>query len=239
MTRLNKYLAECGLCSRREADKLIDQGRVYVNGQRAVSGMKVCDRDIVEVNHQRLQSAAASKVVLAYNKPVGITCTEKDRYAEKTIVEAVNYPVRLTYAGRLDKASDGLIILTNDGELIQRMMKGANGHEKEYLVKVDRELTEEFLTKMAQGVYLKELDVTTRPCTLKRIGKYTFQITLTQGLNRQIRRMCGSFGYNVKSLTRIRVMNIELNGLKSGVYREIKGQERETLYRLCGISDSQ
>ncbi|EOS33114.1 pseudouridine synthase [Lachnospiraceae bacterium A4] len=239
MTRLNKYLAECGLCSRREADKLIDQGRVYVNGQRAVSGMKVCDRDIVEVNHQRLQSAAASKVVLAYNKPVGITCTEKDRYAEKTIVEAVNYPVRLTYAGRLDKASDGLIILTNDGELIQRMMKGANGHEKEYLVKVDRELTEEFLTKMAQGVYLRELDATTRLCTLKRIGKYTFQITLTQGLNRQIRRMCGCFGYNVKSLTRIRVMNIELNGLKSGEYREIKGQERETLYRLCGISDSQ
>lgn len=239
MTRLNKYLAECGLCSRREADKLIDQGRVYVNGQRAVSGMKVCDRDIVEVNHQRLRSAAASKVVLAYNKPVGITCTEKDRYAEKTIVEAVNYPVRLTYAGRLDKASDGLIILTNDGELIQRMMKGANGHEKEYLVKVDRELTEEFLTKMAQGVYLRELDATTRPCTLKRIGKYTFQITLTQGLNRQIRRMCGCFGYNVKSLTRIRVMNIELNGLKSGEYREIKGQERETLYQLCGISDSQ
>lgn len=239
MTRLNKYLAECGLCSRREADKLIDQGRVYVNGQRAVSGMKVCDRDIVEVNHQRLRSAAASKVVLAYNKPDGITCTEKDRYAEKTIVEAVNYPVRLTYAGRLDKASDGLIILTNDGELIQRMMKGANGHEKEYLVKVDRELTEEFLTKMAQGVYLRELDATTRPCTLKRIGKYTFQITLTQGLNRQIRRMCGCFGYNVKSLTRIRVMNIELNGLKSGEYREIKGQERETLYRLCGISDSQ
>ncbi len=238
MTRLNKYLAECGLCSRREADKLIDQGRVYVNGQKAVSGMKVCDTDVVEVNHKRIKQAAA-KVVLAYNKPVGITCTEKDRHADKTIVEAVNYPVRLTYAGRLDKASDGLIILTNDGELIQRMMKGANGHEKEYLVKVDRELTEEFLTKMAQGVYLRELDATTRPCTLKRIGKYTFQITLTQGLNRQIRRMCGCFGYNVKSLTRIRVMNIELNGLKSGVYREIKGQERETLYRLCGISDSQ
>ncbi len=238
MTRLNKYLAECGLCSRREADKLIDQGRVNVNGQKAVSGMKVCDTDVVEVNHKRIKQAAA-KVVLAYNKPVGITCTEKDRHADKTIVEAVNYPVRLTYAGRLDKASDGLIILTNDGELIQRMMKGANGHEKEYLVKVDRELTEEFLTKMAQGVYLRELDATTRPCTLKRIGEYTFQITLTQGLNRQIRRMCGCFGYNVKSLTRIRVMNIELNGLKSGEYREIKGQERETLYRLCGISDSQ
>ena len=238
MTRLNKYLAACGLCSGREADKLIDQGRVNVNGQKAVSGMKVCDTDVVEVNHKRIKQAAA-KVVLAYNKPVGITCTEKDRHADKTIVEAVNYPVRLPYAGRLDKASDGLIILTNDGELIQRMMKGANGHEKEYLVKVDRELTEEFLTKMAQGVYLRELDATTRPCTLKRIGKYTFQITLTQGLNRQIRRMCGCFGYNVKSLTRIRVMNIELNGLKSGEYREIKGQERETLYRLCGISDSQ
>ena len=231
MTRLNKYLAECGLCSRREADKLIDQGRVYVNGQRAVSGMKVCDRDIVEVNHQRLRSAAASKVVLAYNKPVGITCTEKDRYAEKTIVEAVNYPVRLTYAGRLDKASDGLIILTNDGELIQRMMKGANGHEKEYLVKVDRELTEEFLTKMAQGVYLRELDATTRPCTLKRIGKYTFQITLTQGLNRQIRRMCRALSVDVVSLKRIRVMNITLDGLRPGAYRIVQGEELKTLYR--------
>ncbi|MDE7185060.1 MAG: pseudouridine synthase [Lachnospiraceae bacterium] len=237
MTRLNKYLAECGLCSRREADKLIDQGRVNVNGQKAVSGMKVCDTDVVEVNHRRVQSA--TKVVLAYNKPVGITCTEKDRHAEKTIVEAVNYPVRLTYAGRLDKDSDGLILLTNDGELIQRMMKGANGHEKEYLVKVDREITEVFLTEMSRGVYLKELDVTTLPCTLKHIGKYTFQITLTQGLNRQIRRMCGCFGYRVKSLTRIRVMNIELDGLKSGTYREVKGAEREMLYRLCGMSVSQ
>lgn len=238
MTRLNKYLAACGLCSRREADKLIEQGRVNVNGQKAVSGMKICDSDLVEVNHKRVQQTAA-KVVLAYNKPVGITCTEKDRHAEKTIVEAVNYPVRLTYAGRLDKDSDGLMILTNDGELIQSMMKGANGHEKEYLVKVDQEITDAFLAKMSQGVYLKELDVTTRPCTLHRIGKYTFRITLTQGLNRQIRRMCGCFGYSVKSLTRTRVMNIELDGLKSGTYREVKGAERELLYRLCGMSDSQ
>lgn len=234
MTRLNKYLAECGVCSRREADKLIDQGRVRVNSQKAVSGMQVCDQDMIEVNGKRVKPVLA-KVVLAYNKPVGITCTEKDRHAEKTIVEAIKYPVRITYAGRLDKESDGLIIMTNDGELIQRMMKGANHHEKEYIVKVDKEITEEFLSDMAKGVYLKEINETTRPCELERIGKYTFKIILTQGLNRQIRRMCERFGYKVKSLTRIRVMNIELAGLKSGAYRELKGDELLTLYRLCGM----
>lgn len=237
MTRLNKYLAECGICSRREADKLIDQGRVKVNGQKAVSGVQVCDRDIVEVNGKRVKAVSA-KVVLAYHKPAGVTCTEKDRHAEKTIVEAVKYPVRLTYAGRLDKESDGLMIMTNDGGLIQRMMKGANCHEKEYIVKVDRELTEEFLLAMSKGVYLKELDETTRPCELELIGKYTFKIVLTQGLNRQIRRMCECFGYKVKALTRIRVMNIELAGLKSGEYRELKGEELSKLYRLCGMPDS-
>lgn len=235
MTRLNKYLAECGVCSRREADRWIDQGRVTVNGQKAVSGMHVGGRDLVEVNGRPVKPVS-SKVVLAYNKPVGVTCTEKDRHAEKTIVEAVRYPVRLTYAGRLDKDSDGLIILTNDGELIQRMMRGANHHEKEYVVKVDREFTDDFLVKMSQGVYLKELDETTRPCLAERIGKYTFRIVLTQGLNRQIRRMCGCFGYKVRSLTRIRVMNIELDGLKSGAYRELEGEELTTLYHLCGMS---
>lgn len=237
MTRLNKYLAECGICSRREADKLIDQGRVRVNGQKAVSGVQVSDRDIVEVNGKRVK-AVSSKVVLAYNKPAGVVCTEKDKHAEKTIVEAVKYPVRLTYAGRLDKESEGLIIMTNDGELIQRMMKGANRHEKEYVVKVDRELTDDFLSVMSKGVYLKELDEITRPCELERIGKYTFKIILTQGLNRQIRRMCESFGYKVRSLTRIRVMNIELAGLKSGEYRELCGDELSRLYDLCGMSDS-
>ena len=235
MTRLNKYLAECGVCSRREADRWIDQGRVTVNGQKAVSGMQVGGRDLVEVNGRPVKPVS-SRVVLAYNKPVGVTCTEKDRHAEKTIMEAVGYPVRLTYAGRLDKDSDGLIILTNDGELIQRMMRGANHHEKEYVVKVDREFTDDFLEKMSQGVYLKELDETTRPCLAERIGKYTFRIVLTQGLNRQIRRMCGCFGYKVRSLTRIRVMNIELDGLKSGAYRELEGEELTTLYHLCGMS---
>lgn len=234
MTRLNKYLAECGICSRREADRLIDQGKVKVNGQKAVSGMQVCDGDCVEVNGKRVKSVSA-KVVLAYNKPVGVTCTEKDRHAEKTVVEAVKYPVRLTYAGRLDKDSDGLLIMTNDGELIQRMMRGANHHEKEYLVKVDREITDDFLLQMSKGVYLKELDVTTRACSLERIGKYTFRIILTQGLNRQIRRMCESLGYKVRTLTRTRVMNIELDGLKSGTYREVKGEELSMLYRLCGM----
>lgn len=235
MTRLNKYLAECGICSRREADKLIDQGRVKINGQTAVCGMQICDRDDIEVDG-KIVKAFSSKIVLAYNKPIGVTCTEKDKHAKKTIVEAIKYPVRLTYAGRLDKESEGLIIMTNDGGLIQCMMKGANYHEKEYVVKVDKEFDEVFLEKMSKGVYLKELDVMTRPCELERIGKYSFKIILTQGLNRQIRRMCECFGYKVKSLIRIRVMNIELAGLKSGEYRELKGDELSELYMLCGMT---
>lgn len=234
MTRLNKYLAECGICSRREADKLIESGRVRVNGQTAVSGMQVLDTDLVEVDKKPARPISA-KVVLAYNKPVGVTCTEKDRHAKRTIIEAVQYPVRLTYAGRLDKESDGLMIMTNDGALIQKMMRGANCHEKEYVVKVDKELTSSFLEAMSRGIYLKELDETTRPCELEKLGKYTFKIILTQGLNRQIRRMCEHFGYKVKSLTRVRIMNIELKGLKTGEYRELKGEELSSLYRLCGM----
>lgn len=232
MMRLNKYIAACGICSRREADQLIESGRVCVNGQTAVSGMQVSDADFVEVDG-KLVKPVSEKVVLAYYKPVGVTCTEKDKYAAKTIVEAVNYPVRLTYAGRLDKESEGLMIMTNDGELIQRMMKGANCHEKEYVVKVDKEITDSFLDKMSKGVYLKELDETTRPCSLERIGKYTFKIILTQGLNRQIRRMCAYFGYEVHRLVRIRIMNVELKELKTGEYRELQGEELFNLYKLC------
>lgn len=232
--RLNKYIAACGICSRREADQLIERGRVCVNGQTAISGMQVSDADLVEVD-KKLVKPMSEKVVLAYNKPVGVTCTEKDKHAEKTIVEAVNYPVRLTYAGRLDKESEGLMIMTNDGELIQRMMKGANRHEKEYVVKVDREITDSFLEGMSNGVYLKELDETTRPCSLEKLGKYTFQIVLTQGLNRQIRRMCAYFGYEIKRLVRIRIMNVELKDLKTGEYRALEGEELSNLYRLCGM----
>lgn len=232
--RLNQYIAACGICSRREADKLIEGGRVCVNGQTAVSGMQVSDEDLVEVDKKSVKPLSA-KVVLAYNKPVGVTCTEKDKYAEKTIIEAVKYPVRLTYAGRLDKESEGLMILTNDGALIQSMMKGANCHEKEYIVKVDKEITDSFLAGMANGVYLKELDKTTRPCRMEQTGKYTFKIILTQGLNRQIRRMCGQFGYHIKRLVRVRIMNIELGALKTGAYRQIQGEELAQLYRLCKL----
>lgn len=236
MVRLNKYLASCGICSRRDADKLIAQGRVKVNGEMAESGMQVCEADRVEVNGEQIRQAQAT-VVLAYNKPAGVTCTEKDRHAQKTIVEAVHYPVRLTYAGRLDKGSKGLMILTNDGDLIQCMMKGLNRHEKEYAVRVDKEITDTFLEGMAAGVYIEELDATTRPCQVQQTGRYTFRIILTQGLNRQIRRMCDYFGYRVWSITRTRVMNIELGGLESGAYRKVEGEELSRLYSLCGIKD--
>ncbi len=236
MTRINKFLAECGVCSRREADRLIESGRVSVNGKTAVSGMQVSDTDDVEVLYNPAVRESVY-VVLAYNMHVGVTCTEKDRHAEMTIIEALQYPVRLTYAGRLDRESDGLMIMTNDGELIQRMMKGANRHEKEYAVRVDKELTDSALEGMSRGVYLKELDKTTRPCKLKKTGKYTFRIILTQGLNRQIRRMCECFGYRVSSLTRVRIMNIELRGLKAGEYRELHGEELSALYEACGMNE--
>lgn len=234
MMRINKYLAECGVCSRREADKYIEQGKVKVNQKIAVSGMQVSEQDVVEVFGKVIEKKNR-KIVLAYYKPIGVTCTEKDAHADKTIIQALNYPVRLTYAGRLDKDSEGLIIMTNDGDLIQNMMKGANGHEKEYMVKVNKEITKEFLEKMSQGVYLKELDQKTRPCKLEQIGKFTFRIILTQGLNRQIRRMCQEFGYKVTSLRRDRVVNVELKGLRSGQFRELQGEELAQLYELCGM----
>lgn len=238
MTRINKYLAECGVCSRREADKLIEQGRVKVNGKTVTNGTQVQEQDQVEVNGKLLK-AKVRKVILAYYKPIGVTCTEKDKYAKITVTEALSYKERLTYAGRLDKDSEGLLLMTNDGELIQRMMRAANFHEKEYVVKVNREITDQFVTDMSQGVYLKELDLVTRPCKVEKIGKYSFRIILTQGLNRQIRRMCECFGYRVESLKRVRVVNIELGKLKSGEYREITPEEKRKLYQICGMSDSE
>ncbi len=234
MTRLNKYLAECGVCSRRDADKLIETGAVEVNHQIARFGVQVKEQDIVTVNGKIVRPASA-KVVLAYYKPAGVTCTERDKYAQKTIVDALQYPVRLTYAGRLDKESEGLMIMTNDGDLIQYMMKGSQCHEKEYIVKVDKEITDIFIKRMSGGVYLPELEQTTRKCTVEPLGKYTFRIILTQGLNRQIRRMCTVFGYQIRSLIRVRVLNITLDGLKRGDYREIVGAEREKLYQICGL----
>lgn len=232
--RLNKYLADHGVCSRREADRLIEQCRVTVNGKIAVAGCKVSDADEVAVNGKRI-GGKPKTVVLAYYKPVGVTCTEKDRHAEKIITDMIRYPVRVTYAGRLDKDSEGLLLLTNDGQLIDAMMRGANRHEKEYIVKVDKEITEDFLKAMEAGVYLKELEQTTRPCQADMVGKFTFRIVLTQGLNRQIRRMCEALGYEVKKLKRVRVMNITLDQIPYGKYRELTDQEMQVLYESVGL----
>ncbi len=232
--RLNKYLAHCGICSRREADRLIEQGRVLVNGRPAATGQSVGDADEVTVSGKVVQTSKKT-VVLAYNKPVGVTCTEKDPHADKKITDMIKYPVRVTYAGRLDKDSEGLLLLTNDGDLIQAMMRGSGHHEKEYVVKVDRELSEEALNKMTNGIYLKDLDITTKPCKIEQTGKYTFRIILTQGLNRQVRRMCAACGYQVKSLKRIRVMHIVLGDLKPGEYVELSAGDVERLYRDSGV----
>ncbi len=232
--RINKYLAQCGVCSRREADKLIEQGKVWVNGEPAGMGLLVSKTDEIRVNKKLLQGPKKN-VVLAYYKPVGVTCTEKDRHADIKITDVIQYPVRVTYAGRLDKDSEGLLLLTNDGDLINAMMRGAHCHEKEYIVKVDRRITPDFLAGMSAGVYLEELDITTRQCKIEEIGEYTFRIILTQGVNRQVRRMCQSFGYHVKSLKRVRVINVKLGDLKPGKYRELEEDEMKILYRQCGM----
>lgn len=232
--RLNKYLAQCGVCSRRDADKLIEQGKVLVNGQVAGMGQQVEETDTVQVGKKILQGKQNCKV-LAFYKPVGVVCTERDPHAEKKIMDMIRCPERLTYAGRLDKDSEGLILLTNDGDLINAMMRGANRHEKEYIVKIDREITPDFLEIMRKGIYLKDLDIITRECKIEKIGKYTFQIVLTQGVNRQIRRMCEACGAKVRSLKRIRVMNIRLGDLKPGEWREVTGEELEKLLTDTGM----
>ncbi len=231
--RLNKYLAQCGVCSRREADKLIEEGKVQVNGKIAGMGCKVTSEDEVRVG-KKVLGGKPGTVVLAFYKPVGVTCTEKDKYAEKIINDYINYPVRVTYAGRLDKDSEGLLLLTNDGDLINAVMRGAHGHEKEYIVKVKQEITDSFLENMQKGVYLKELETRTRPCKVGKMGKFTFRIVLTQGLNRQIRRMCKTLGYEVTHLKRVRIMNVLLGKLTPGKYREVTGEELELLYKLSG-----
>lgn len=233
--RLNKYLASCGICSRRDADQLINQGAVTVNGQAAVQGMKVTSQDTVCVRGKKI-SGPDKKVVLAYYKPIGVVCTERDVHAEKIVADELKYPVRVTYAGRLDKDSEGLLLMTNDGMLVEAMMRGAHRHEKEYLVKTSKEWSKEALSHMRQGVYLEELDVTTRPCEIEQTGPKTIRMILTQGLNRQIRRMCKTQGYAISSLKRTRVINITLDQLKPGQYRELTAEEKALLYRSCGLA---
>ena len=224
--RLNKFLSEAGVCSRREADKLIAGGRVTVDGIRAETGMKVLPGQVVRVG-KKVVSRQDEMVVLAVNKPVGIVCTE-ERRERNSIVRFLNYPVRVTYVGRLDKDSRGLLLMTNNGDIINKMMRAGNRHEKEYKVTVDKEITPAFLEQMSRGVPV--LDTVTRPCQIRKIGKYTFSIILTQGLNRQIRRMCEALGYQVRDLLRIRIMNIELGNLKEGEYRKLTDEELNVLY---------
>ena len=234
--RINKFIAEAGVCSRRDADKLVQSGDVLVNGKPALSGMKVSEKDQVSVRGKVI-SKAAEKIVLAYYKKVGITCTERDLYAKKTVIKDLKYPVRVTYAGRLDKDSEGLLLMTNDGDLIHGLMRAAGFHEKEYIVKVKEEITPEFMEAMGKPVFLPELEKTTRACKVKQIGKYTFSIILTQGFNRQIRRMCEVFGFHVKQLKRIRIADITLDGLAPGEYRRLTDQELENLYQRIELEE--
>ena len=233
--RLNKYLSEAGVCSRREADRLIESGRVTVDGQRAQTGMRITPGQVVKVG-RKVVSKQDEMIVLAVNKPRGIICTEESR-ERNSIVRFLDYPVRVTYIGRLDKDSRGLLLMTNNGDIINKMMRAANYHEKEYKVTVDQEITPEFIEKMSSGVPI--LDTVTRPCRVEKIGKYTFSIILTQGLNRQIRRMCEALGYQVRDLVRVRVMNIRLGSLKEGQYRKVTDEELEELYEMLADSSNE
>lgn len=233
--RLNKYLSEAGVCSRREADRLIESGRVTIDGKRAETGMKVVPGQVVKVG-KKVVSKQDEMIVLAVNKPAGIVCTE-ERRERNSIVRFLNYPVRVTYVGRLDKDSRGLLLMTNNGDIINKMMRAGNRHEKEYKVTVDKAVTNEFLRDMAAGVPI--LDTVTRPCQVRKIGKYTFSIVLTQGLNRQIRRMCEALGYQVKDLIRLRIMNIELGNLKEGEYRKLTDEELNCLYEQIRNSSNE
>jgi len=219
--RLNKYLAETGACSRREADQWIDAGRVTVNGVRAELGTQVGANDEVRVDGQPLR-AKPRRVYLALNKPVGIECTT-DRDVPGNIIDFVGYPERIFPVGRLDKDSEGLILLTNDGDIVNTILRAEHEHEKEYVVSVDRPLTPAFLAGMAAGVPI--LETVTNPCRLSQVGRNTFRIVLTQGLNRQIRRMCEHFGYTVRRLQRVRIMNVQLGTLPVGRWRELSANE--------------
>lgn len=226
--RLNKYMSDAGICSRREADRLIEAGKVFVDGERAVCGMKVLPRQKVTVDGEEAKREE-ELILLAVNKPRGVVCTTDKRFGDETVYDVLNYPKRIFSIGRLDKESEGLLLMTNHGEILNKIMRAGNYHEKEYLVTVDKKITPEFLRKMAAGVRLKELDVTTRPCKVELAGECRFRIVLTQGMNRQIRRMCEALHYRVVRLVRVRVMNIELGNLRPGEYRSVTKKEYAAL----------
>ena len=225
LKRLNKYLSEVGYCSRREADKLIEQGRVTVNGKVPEMGTKVSSTDTVEVDGKSITEPKEEHVYLAFNKPVGIVCTTSSK-EKNNIIDYINYPKRIFPIGRLDKPSEGLILLTSDGDIVNKILRARNNHEKEYIVTVDKPITPEFVSKMSNGIPI--LDTVTRKCEVEKISTYDFRIVLTQGLNRQIRRMCQYLGYEVVQLKRIRIMNILLD-VPVGKYRELTKKELEII----------
>lgn len=231
-TRLNKYISESGFCSRREADKLIEQGRVTIDGVKAVTGTKVLQGQVVKVDGKPINKVE-ELVYIALNKPVGITCTTEAKI-KGNIVDFIGHEKRIFPIGRLDKDSQGLIFLTNDGDIVNKILRAGNNHEKEYIVTVDKPITEEFLKGMENGVPI--LGTVTNKCVIKREGKKIFRIILTQGLNRQIRRMCEYFGFNVTKLERVRIMNVKLGNLKIGNWRNLTKEELKEINRLIATS---
>jgi 23S rRNA pseudouridine2604 synthase len=223
LTRINKFLSEIGYCSRRAADKLIEQGRVKINGEVPEMGTKISDEDEVSVNGKVVHRAKKKKMVyIAFNKPVGIVCTTDQMREKNNIIDYINYPTRIFPIGRLDKPSEGLIFLTNDGDIVNKILRARNNHEKEYEVTVSKPVTQEFIDAMSSGVPI--LDTVTRKCFVKQLDKKKFKIVLTQGLNRQIRRMCEHLEYDVRKLKRVRIMNIKLN-IPIGEYRDFTARE--------------
>ena len=227
--RINKYLSDIGVCSRREADRLTEAGRVTANGELVSTGMKILPDAEICIDGKPVKKQE-KKILLLFHKPKGIVCSTRQQRNEMTVTEYLDYPVRIYPIGRLDKDSEGLLLVTNNGDIINQIMRAGNYHEKEYLVTVDKPVTEEFVEQMSRGG-IPVLDARTRPCKVEKIGKYRFRIILTQGLNRQIRRMCEYCGCRVKKLVRVRVMNIELGNLPKGQYRDVTEAEMQELYR--------
>ena len=232
-TRINKFLSEAGYCSRRAADKLIEERRVTINGAVPEMGTKIAESDEVRVDGELICKAKEKPVYLAFHKPVGIVCTTDTRVEKDNIIDYIGYPKRIFPIGRLDKPSEGLILLTNDGDIVNKILRARNNHEKEYIVTVNRPITRKFIQQMSNGVPI--LETITRKCKVEQISKFTFRIILTQGLNRQIRRMCEFLDYRVKKLKRVRIMNIELD-LPVGKWRDLSKQELKEINRLCADS---
>ncbi len=235
--RINKYLSEAGVCSRREADRRIEAGEVRIGDRVAATGDRVMPGETVYVDGIRV-TKEEEMILLAMNKPVGIVCTAEKR-EKNNVIDFLDYPKRVYPVGRLDKDSEGLLLLTNNGDIVNKMMRAGNRHEKEYIVTVNKPVSDSFLRGLAGGVPLVELETTTRKCKVEKISSRQFRIILTQGLNRQIRRMCEYFGYRVEKLVRVRIMNIQLGGLKPGEYRPVTKEEYEMLQKLIQNSSNQ